>query len=104
MHSSSASASVRRGPGSEAPPLDRSPAWLAALRAGNPDAITACYREHADALLTLALRLTGERADAEDVVQDVFVGLPEALRRYERLPKHSKELHREAIARIKAAS
>ena len=28
----------------------------------------------------------------------------EALRRYERLPKHSKDLHREAIARIKAAS
>lgn len=28
----------------------------------------------------------------------------EALRRYERLPKHSRELHREAIARIKAAS
>ena len=28
----------------------------------------------------------------------------EAIRRYERLPKHSRELHREAIARIKAAS
>jgi hypothetical protein len=28
----------------------------------------------------------------------------EALRRYERMPKHSKELHREAIARIRAAS
>jgi hypothetical protein len=28
----------------------------------------------------------------------------EALRRYERLPKHSQDLHREAITRIKAAS
>jgi hypothetical protein len=28
----------------------------------------------------------------------------EALRRFDRLPKHSRELHREAIARIKAAS
>ncbi len=37
----------------------------------------------APSLLTLAHRLTGERADAEDVVQDVFVGLPEAMRRYE---------------------
>jgi RNA polymerase sigma-70 factor, ECF subfamily len=83
MHSSSASAAVRPGPRSQEPPLAQSPAWLAALRSGNPDAITACYREHADALLTLALRLTGERADAEDVVQDVFVGLPQALRRYE---------------------
>ncbi len=66
------------------PPLRApGPEWLAELRAGSPDAITACYREHAGALLLLALRLTGERADAEDVVQDVFVGLPEALRRYE---------------------
>jgi len=65
------------------PARGASPEWLAELRAGSPDAITACYREHASALLTLAMRLTGERADAEDVVQDVFVGLPEALRRYE---------------------
>ena len=65
------------------PPRGASPEWLAELRAGSPRAITACYREHASALLTLAMRLTGERADAEDVVQDVFVGLPEALRRYE---------------------
>ena len=34
-------------------------------------------------LLQLATRLTGQRSDAEDVVQDVFIGLPEALRRYE---------------------
>jgi RNA polymerase sigma-70 factor (ECF subfamily) len=31
----------------------------------------------------LAYRLVGAREDAEDVVHDVFVGLPEALRRYE---------------------
>jgi RNA polymerase sigma-70 factor (ECF subfamily) len=30
----------------------------------------------------LAYRLTGTREDAEDVVHDVFVGLPEALGRY----------------------
>lgn len=65
------------------PPHDPGPEWLEALRAGSPAAITACYAAYAGALLTLALRLTGERADAEDVVQDVFVGLPEALRRYE---------------------
>lgn len=38
---------------------------------------------HADALLALAFRLTGSRDDAEDIVHDVFVGLPEALRKYE---------------------
>ena len=35
------------------------------------------------ALLALARRLAGSAADAEDVVHDVFLGLPEALRRYE---------------------
>ena len=45
--------------------------------------MTACYAEFAPRMLQLAIRLTGERAEAEDVVQDVFVGLPEALRRYE---------------------
>jgi RNA polymerase sigma-70 factor (ECF subfamily) len=33
--------------------------------------------------MALAYRLTGSRADAEDVLHDVFLGLPEALRRYE---------------------
>lgn len=59
------------------------PAFIVALRAGSPDAIGACYREYAPRLLQLALRLTGEQAEAEDVVQDVFVGLPEAMHRYE---------------------
>jgi RNA polymerase sigma-70 factor (ECF subfamily) len=47
------------------------------------DALSALYREHAGELLALAARLTGSRADAEDVVQDLFVGLPRALARYE---------------------
>ena len=63
--------------------IDLSPAFLAALRAGSPEALGACYREYWPPLLQVALRLTGERADAEDVRQDVFVGLPEALRCYE---------------------
>jgi RNA polymerase sigma-70 factor (ECF subfamily) len=33
--------------------------------------------------MALAFRLTGSRDDAEDVLHDVFLGLPEALRRYE---------------------
>ena len=41
------------------------------------------YRRHANALMALAFRLTGSSADAEDVLHDVFPGLPEALRRYE---------------------
>ena len=61
-----------------------SPASLIAeARAGSPDALSALYLEHGAALFRLAYRLVGAREDAEDVVHDVFVGLPEALRRYE---------------------
>lgn len=41
------------------------------------------YASYAADLFRLAYRLTGSAADAEDVVQDVFLGLPEALRGYE---------------------
>src|SRR5437773_10141551 len=61
-----------------------SPASLIAeARAGGPEALAALYLEHGAALFRLAYRLTGSREDAEDVVHDVFVGLPEALERYE---------------------
>jgi RNA polymerase sigma-70 factor, ECF subfamily len=53
------------------------------VRAGSPEALSALYREHGPVLFRLAYRLVGVREDAEDVVHDVFVGLPEALRRYE---------------------
>src|SRR2546426_204970 len=61
-----------------------SPASLiAGARAGSPDALSALYLEHGAALFRLAYRLGGAREDAGDVVHDVFVGLPEALRHYE---------------------
>ena len=50
---------------------------------GSPDALAALYSRYARELLALAYRLLQSRQDAEDVVHDVFVGLPEALRRYE---------------------
>ena len=62
---------------------DTATGGLAALRAGQPDAIALCYEAHASGLLALAYRLTGSRDDAEDIVHDVFVGLPQALRNYE---------------------
>ncbi len=56
---------------------------VARARTGSPDALGRLFAEHADGLLRLAVRLTASSADAEDIVQDVFVGLPEALRHYE---------------------
>jgi RNA polymerase sigma-70 factor (ECF subfamily) len=41
------------------------------------------YASYAADLFRLAYRLTGSSADAEDVVQDVFLGLPHALRGYD---------------------
>jgi RNA polymerase sigma-70 factor (ECF subfamily) len=56
---------------------------LAAMAAtGDTRALGELYHRHAGRLELLALRLLGSGADAEDVVQDLFVGLPEALRRY----------------------
>jgi RNA polymerase sigma-70 factor (ECF subfamily) len=52
------------------------------LRAGNVDAIVPLHARHATSLLRLAYRLTGSIADAEDVVQDVFIGLASAVARY----------------------
>jgi len=54
-----------------------------AARAGHPEALAVLYAQYAPDLLRLAFRLTGTVEDAEDVLQDVFVGLPEALRHYE---------------------
>lgn len=56
---------------------------VAAVRAGSTDALGALYERFGGALLAVAYRLLQSTADAEDVVHDVFVGLPEALRRYQ---------------------
>jgi len=52
-------------------------------RAGRADALAELYAQFGQTLMALAFRLTGSRADAEDVLHDVFLGLPEALARYE---------------------
>lgn len=53
------------------------------IRAGDPDALSVVYHRHAARLLALAARLLESATDAEDVVQDLFVGLPEALGCYQ---------------------
>ena len=56
---------------------------VAAARAGDPAALAMLYRRFADAAMAVAYRLLLSRADAEDVVHDLFLGLPEALRKYD---------------------
>ncbi len=57
-------------------------ALIEAVRTGSPEALASLYRQYGPALYRLAYRLTRTCEDAEDVVHDVFVGLPEALARY----------------------
>ena len=56
---------------------------IARARDGDTDALGGLYRAHARALFALAYRLTRSREESEDIVHDVFLGLPEALRHYQ---------------------
>jgi RNA polymerase sigma-70 factor (ECF subfamily) len=55
---------------------------IRAAQRRNPEGIGALYREHADSVYQTAYRLMGSRSDAQDVLQDVFAGLPRALGSY----------------------
>lgn len=68
---------------SDTPPDEPTAAQLARARAGDAEVLGTLYRRHASRLLRVAQRITQHDADAEDVVHDVFVGLPVALRHYQ---------------------
>jgi len=51
--------------------------------AGAPEGIAGLYRLYSVQLLRLGWRLTGSRHDAEDILHDLFLGLPEAIRSFE---------------------
>ena len=63
------------------PPDDA--ALVRAVRRGSTDALAALYRRYADVVYRTAFRVTGSEHEADDVLQDVFVGLRRALDRYE---------------------
>ncbi|HEX6938774.1 MAG TPA: sigma-70 family RNA polymerase sigma factor [Longimicrobiales bacterium] len=52
-------------------------------RLADAGALEALYAQFSRAVYRIAYRLTQSEADAEDILQDVFAGLPEALRTYE---------------------
>jgi RNA polymerase sigma-70 factor, ECF subfamily len=55
---------------------------IAAARRGDRDAFTALYHEQVGRVHAFALRLTGNRAAAETITQDVFIRAWEKLDRY----------------------
>lgn len=58
-------------------------ALLGRTRAGDAESLTILYRRYREQVYSMAFRITASSDEAMDVVQDVFVGLPEALRSYD---------------------
>lgn len=56
---------------------------LRRLRSGDRGALEHVYEEYSGEMYRLAVALTGSPSEAEDVVQEVFLGIPEALKRFE---------------------
>ena len=81
------------------PSAGRSVDLIASIRAGDPEALASAYYTYAASLLALAHRLLGNRSDAQDLIQDFFVGLPEALAHYEERGQISAWLAR-ALVRL----
>lgn len=81
---------------------------ITATRNGSADALGELYDRHARQLLATAFRLLQSTDEAEDVVHDVFVGLPELLRRYEERgtfgPWLKKIAARVALARLREST
>jgi RNA polymerase sigma-70 factor (ECF subfamily) len=63
-------------------PLPVPPSLLDRLRAADADALGEVYQREGAVLLRTASWLTGSTSDGEDVVQDLFVGLPDAIGSY----------------------
>ncbi|WP_423924507.1 RNA polymerase sigma factor [Candidatus Palauibacter sp.] len=51
--------------------------------AGDREALRSLYEEYSDMVFAVAYRLTDSSADARDVLQDVFVYLPRALKSFD---------------------
>jgi len=67
---------------------------LRRIRKGDSDAFEAVAREHAPRLFRLAMRMTGRREEAEDLVQETLVRSLPALKRFEGRAKLSTYLIR----------
>jgi RNA polymerase sigma factor (sigma-70 family) len=70
---------------------------VAAVRAGSSDALGSLYERTAGAVYGSAFRILGSQQEAEDVLQDVFVGLADALRNYDEQGKFESWLKRVTV-------
>jgi len=70
------------------------PAFVERLRAGDKEACAICVREHSINVYNLALKLTGDPAAAEDVLQETFLSAFKAIPRFEAKSQLSTWLYR----------
>lgn len=77
------------------PPTDA--AAVALARDGDCDAFRALVERHGRAVYRLALRMTGNPSDAEDVVQETFLKAYKQLSRFESRANFGTWLHRIAV-------
>ena len=75
--------------------------WIAAVAAGDRSALERLYDRFAPPVFALALRILGIRADAEDVVQEVFLQMWRRAETY-RIDRGSPECWIMTIARNRA--
>jgi RNA polymerase sigma-70 factor (ECF subfamily) len=68
-------------------------------RARDRQALSELYRIHADMVYRVAYRMTESSAEAQDVTQDVFLGLPDALRPYEETGRFDRWLRMVTVRR-----
>ncbi|WP_102109996.1 RNA polymerase sigma factor [Oceaniglobus roseus] len=69
----------------------------AAAASGDRAAFAALLERRYDALFALCFRLTGARAEAEDLTQDICLALPAKLARYESRARFTTWLYRVAV-------
>jgi RNA polymerase sigma-70 factor (ECF subfamily) len=74
--------------------LPDDPAFVERLRAGDKEACALCVREHSTHVYNLALKLTGDPAAAEDVLQETFLSAFKAIPRFEGKSQLSTWLYR----------
>lgn len=67
------------------------------IAAGETDALAEAYDAHAEHLFAVVYGITGSVSDAEDVVQDVFVALPQRLAGFRAESALGTWLHRVAV-------
>jgi len=74
--------------------LPDDPDFVERLRKGDKEACAICIREHSTNVYNLALKLTGDPAAAEDVLQETFLSAFKAIPRFEGKAQLSTWLYR----------